>query len=72
MGKRKHPMPRGYDPGGFRFPGRTFAVEQPHPYAAERVELRPHHGVALVGNESGLLVAGAMAIAALAARRRRG
>lgn len=23
MGKRKPPAPRGYDPGGFRFPGAT-------------------------------------------------
>ncbi len=23
MGKRKPPAPRGYDPGGFRFPGST-------------------------------------------------
>lgn len=72
MGKRKPPMPRGYDPGGFRFPGRGPFIEQAHPYAAERLELRPEHGVALVGDGARLLVVGAMAVAAPAGRRRHG
>lgn len=40
MGKRRPPAPRGYDPGGFRFPGRGAWYERP----SRNDAAQPQHG----------------------------
>jgi hypothetical protein len=71
---RKHPAPRGYNPGGFRFPTRGAFYESPSRFAVPSLE-RPipvNLGLGAAVVEAFAPALAALALAALVARRRRG
>lgn len=74
MAKHKHPAPRGYDPGGFRFPG-----SGPFKRARERFDpdaITDARGIQPIVSgsvdDAPLMAATALAVVARMSRRRRG
>lgn len=71
MGKRKHPAPRGYDPGGFRFPGATPFKEAAGFIKPERLEQRGEAALQQLRENNVAALSAAATLAAVAIMRGR-
>lgn len=75
MGKRKHPAPRGYNPGGFRFPGSGQFVRPRERFDSDAITDARGIQPIVSGHvdDGALMAATALAVVArMSGRRRRG